>query len=152
MGLKILGVSKHGPLLTYSGWHTARKVESVELAKHTGGNRDSRIVRSHLGKLFATRLYRKRVDDEQKRLERENKVVDVEQQKEQAKLLAFFNIPGGKREIRKEVRAIKMERKKGRRGIRFVEPLYEKGLTLKRYSNDLMLIIVVVLMLLNLGL
>ena len=57
-----------------------------------------KIVRSHLGRLFATRLYRKRVDDEQKRLERENKVVDVEQQKEQAKLLAFFNIPGGERE------------------------------------------------------
>ena len=99
-----------------------------------------KIVRSHLGRLYATRLYRKRVDDEQKRLERENKVVDAEQQKEQAKLLAFFNIPGGKREIRKEVRAIKRERRKAAAEYALLSPFMKKRADVekifKRFDAD----------------
>ena len=64
------------------------------------------IVRSHLAKLKAIRVYDRRVNAENERMERENKLIETEWKKEEMKLLAFFQIPGGRREIKKEIKAI----------------------------------------------
>ena len=99
-----------------------------------------KIVRSHLAKLKAIRVYDRRVNAENERMERENKLIETEWKKEEMKLLAFFQIPGGRREIKNEIKAIKKERKQAAAEYAVLSPFMKQRADVekifKRFDAD----------------
>ena len=98
------------------------------------------LVRGHLGRLRAARVYKLRVETEERRMKRENDLVNAAIHKERLRLIAFFKIPGGKREVTKCVKVLKKERKVAREAYKSLSPFMKERADVenifKRFDAD----------------